>query len=547
METLVKRLFQTATLRRALIETWLVSFTLTLFILALYAEQIPSLYATSFLFLINPSSGLWYAFRLRPAQGRRFKQLRVEILWLTVAVAVIYFGTVTLVMRTWMQPPVLESLNPLVELILIVLIVFPFVFFRALTRLWVWWEHKRERRLIWSLVHSHLVAAALFQALIALPIMLLMAFQMSSTSGAVNLPQYPISLFIFRLQMILPLVGMAILAVTALLILLLPISVVVSYFFARRIRKRLDALMDAAHAAGDGSYQVRVPVTGNDEISKLQTDFNAMVSKLESTVNALRNEQETVRALLKSRHELMASVSHELRTPIATIRAYLESARRQQSSTSDQDMEIIEQEVIRLQALIDDLFALSRAEVQQLSFQLAPVDLPALIHRIVEAVGPVAWRVQKIEVIESVPVWLPPVRADTMRLEQVLRNLLHNSLRYTPPGGVIILSARLEHGEMHIEVRDTGSGIAPEDLPHIWERFYHDDTNGGSGLGLALVKSFTEAMGGRVHVTSELGDGSCFSLVLPLAATPTSDETLPQPKPISRSSRNCDNPATSPR
>ncbi len=229
----------------------------------------------------------------------------------------------------------------------------------------------------------------------------------------------------YRLQLALPFIGVSILVATAVLVVLLPVSIVVSYFFARRIKRRLDTLLDAAHAAGDGNYAVRVPVTGQDEIAKLQTDFNAMAASLGVTVSELRSEREKVDALLKSRRELMASVSHELRTPIATVRAYLNSARRQNPDQDDitlaaSDLAIIERETVRLQTLIDDLFSLSRAEVEQLELKCVPLDAVTLIDQVVETVAPLAWQINRVEVLAQTPAHLPQVLADGSRLEQAL-------------------------------------------------------------------------------------------------------------------------------
>jgi signal transduction histidine kinase len=183
---------------------------------------------------------------------------------------------------------------------------------------------------------------------------------------------------------------------------------------------------------------------------------------------------------------------------------------------SQHDLVIIRHETLRLQTLIDDLFTLSRAEVDQLALKPVPMDGIALIQRVIETVAPLAWRMNKVEVVASLPNQLPHMVADEVRLEQVLRNLIHNSLRYTPPGGLVIISAQRANGCIEIRVHDTGEGIRPEDLPHVWERYHHNAENGGMGLGLALVKSFVEAMHGQVHVSSILGEGTCFTIRLPL-------------------------------
>jgi signal transduction histidine kinase len=122
--------------------------------------------------------------------------------------------------------------------------------------------------------------------------------------------------------------------------------------------------------------------------------------------------------------------------------------------------------------------------------------------------------------VAELPDDLPAAQADPTRLEQVLANLLRNAVRHTPPGGIVAVMAAAEAGAVRVEVRDTGEGIKPEELPHIWERFYRgrdsrSDADGSAGLGLALVKELTEAMGGTVGVESVVGKGSCFTVRLP--------------------------------
>jgi signal transduction histidine kinase len=289
--------------------------------------------------------------------------------------------------------------------------------------------------------------------------------------------------------------------------------------------------MQAAHAARDGDYQTQVMVSGDDEISQLQRDFNAMIASLAATVSALETEREKVTTLLHLRHELIANVSHELRTPLATLRAALEGIQRRPAlPLQAAELTLLQRETQLLQTLIEDLFALSRAETEQLSLHLVPLELPFLMKRWVETLAPLAWQQQRIQISTQIPVGLPPIMADAQRLEQVLRNLLHNSLRHTLPGGVILLTADHDEQRVRLQVRDSGSGIAPADLPHIWERYYHSE-QGENGLGLTLVKSFMEAMGGAVSVTSILGEGTTFTLALPLAQ-PHHTSDLPNPRTV---------------
>ena len=140
----------------------------------------------------------------------------------------------------------------------------------------------------------------------------------------------------------------------------------------------------------------------------------------------------------------------------------------------------------------------------------------------VDAMAPLAWQTGRVEVVSDIPAHLPPVLADPVRLDQVLANLLRNAIRHTPPGGLVAVRAFVDSNAVRFDVCDTGEGIPAEDLPHIWERFYRGANgrsrdSGGAGLGLALVKELTEAMGGSVSVESAPDQGACFTVRLLLA------------------------------
>jgi signal transduction histidine kinase len=268
-----------------------------------------------------------------------------------------------------------------------------------------------------------------------------------------------------------------------------------------------------------------VEVDGEDEVSELQKDFNAMADDLGSAVGELRSERDKVERLLETQRELVASVSHELRTPVATMRGYLESALYGEDSLPKalrNDLEVVEREAIRLQRLIDDLFVLSRAEAGRLPLEIKPTDVGALLSRCADAVADAAWRTGKVEVVVVPAPDLPPALADEGRLEQSVRNLLSNAIRHTPPGGIVALGATAGRDTVAIEVKDTGDGIAPDELDRIFERFYRSDgarklDRSGAGLGLALVRELVEAMNGSVTAESEPGSGSRFTLRLPRA------------------------------
>jgi signal transduction histidine kinase len=173
-------------------------------------------------------------------------------------------------------------------------------------------------------------------------------------------------------------------------------------------------------------------------------------------------------------------------------------------------------------ALVEDLFTLARAEAQQLPLNLEAVDARAVVGHLAETLAPLALRERQIEIVTALPADLPPVRADRVRLEQVVLNLLQNALRYTLPGGIIAVEGSADDGVVTLAVDDTGVGIPSEELPLVFERFYRSDSSraresGGAGIGLALVSELTAAMGGRVAVESTPGRGSRFSIALPQA------------------------------
>jgi signal transduction histidine kinase len=185
------------------------------------------------------------------------------------------------------------------------------------------------------------------------------------------------------------------------------------------------------------------------------------------------------------------------------------------------DLQVIEHEAIRLHRLVDDLFTLSRAEVGRLTLRCVPTNVAPIVHQVVDTIAPLAWQNSRIQLTAEATDGVIVAMADEDRLEQLLRNLIQNSLRHTPPGGIVVVRTQTVGDEIALEVRDTGDGILPDELPHIWERFYQGKTSRagetGAGVGLALVKELVEAMHGRVAVTSQPRKGACFSVFLPKA------------------------------
>lgn len=469
------------------------------------------------------------ALRLRYPVGTRRQQIRFEIgIAVGIGLVMTLIDCFAFVLPNWWSSLSHSSLlTPLIYVSLVLVGLFGFhsanyLGIRLAMRLWAWWDRHRRRRLLWALTHDQLVAVVVVMlvlgAMIALSwaIYTLAAMRVPSDASWTNSA--------IRNLFGLSLYGSIYVGLTlGLLIVTLPLAILISLLLVRRIVRRIELLVDATDALRHGDYSSRVVVSGEDEIARLQRDFNAMAADLDRSVSELQNERDRVAGLLQARRELIVAVSHELRTPVATLRGYLESTMQDAAmlpSRTRSDLEIMEHETLRLQTLIDDLFTLSRAEVGRLTLQPRPLDASTVVEHVVTTFAPLAWESGRVEVSAQVAPNLPLILADEGRLEQVLRNLLLNASRHTPPGGIIVVALAAEDNQVVLQVNDTGSGIAPEDLPHIWERFYRAaDTRAadhhGAGLGLALVKDLTEAMGGSVDVESVVGSGSSFTIRIP--------------------------------
>jgi signal transduction histidine kinase len=366
-------------------------------------------------------------------------------------------------------------------------VIAPLAFIIARTSKYVWriWDDVRRRYFVYELVHWFLMFVLLAGVLACAGL----TIATNAVGESVSFPA------IVRRTGEIIIISDGLL-VLLLIVLFFPLTLF-PFFMARRITGRIKSLADATSVLRAGDFAVRATVRGADEVAQLQRAFNAMADDLEK-------ERHTVTELLRLRQELFASVSHELRTPISIIKSHLES--------DQADLDIVRREVAHLERLINDVFTLARAEVAQLEFRLELVDAIPLLRAVVEASKPLAWSKNRVEIVAELPDALPPLRSDANRLEQIVVNLVDNAVKHTPPGGAVILSARMDGESILIQVRDTGSGIPPDDLPHIWQRFYARE--GGTGLGLALVKELSEAMGGSVSVESDPGEGSCFSIRL---------------------------------
>jgi len=217
----------------------------------------------------------------------------------------------------------------------------------------------------------------------------------------------------------------------------------------------------------------------------------------------------------------MADVAHELRTPLTVIQGNLRAILDGVYPLEREEIATLYDETRLLQRLVDDLRELALAEAKQLKLNLQPIDLRVLIDATINNFGTAA-EAQQIALGANLPAELAPVQADGDRVGQVIRNLVGNALRHTLANGSITIDVTATSDQVRVQVIDTGEGIPPEDLPHVFDRFYRGDrsrarSSGGSGLGLAITKSLVEAMGGSIGVESRSGAGSTFWFTLPLA------------------------------
>ena len=232
-----------------------------------------------------------------------------------------------------------------------------------------------------------------------------------------------------------------------------------------------------------------------------------------------------MRSATATRRRLIADAAHEMRTPVATLEAYLEALEDGVAQPDPATLAVLRAQTARLTRLAGDMAAVSKAEEGRLELSLRPV-APAELARTAVAAASTAYTAKRVSLTLDVEESLPPLRADTERLGQVLGNLLENALRHTPPGGevTVTVQATSEH-QAELAVSDDGEGIPAEHLPHIFERLYRADTardrqHGGAGTGLAIVKAIVEAHGGRVSATSAgPGAGTRIAVHLPTEGT----------------------------
>lgn len=286
-------------------------------------------------------------------------------------------------------------------------------------------------------------------------------------------------------------------------------TILVNLFVTRRIVEPLQDISTVSRRLSQGFYRERLVVTHDDELSELYRSVNQLAEALEQTE--------------KRRLSLLADVTHELRTPLSTIEGYMEGIIDGVVQPDTYTFSLLMHEAKRLQRLIEDLELLSRAEAGQLPIVACTVELAKVLESVVPRFQP-QFQAKKVRLELFINEMLPPVWADADRVEQILINLLNNALRYTPAGGRVTLRSWSGERYVVVSVKDTGIGIEPDHISHLFERFYRVDksrarTSGGSGIGLTIARHLVYAQGGDIWARSEgSGRGADFRFTLPLAS-----------------------------
>jgi signal transduction histidine kinase len=329
----------------------------------------------------------------------------------------------------------------------------------------------------------------------------------------------------------------------ALLVVFLVLAVVTSILLARNLVRPIESMRAAAAGIGSGALDERIEISSSDELGALAEEFNRMAAQLEASYATLeRKVQERTRELADalaeldvksgeleaaSRHksEFLANMSHELRTPLNAISGFSQVLRKGLfGEINEKQAEYLDDILASARhqlSLIDDVLDLAKVEAGQIELHPAPFSLPEALDRGVVIVRERATK-GGVRISMTVGPGVGTVVGDERRVTQVLFNLLSNAVKFTPSGGEVAVSASRLDGAVHVSVRDTGPGIAPEDQERIFEEFQQAELGKaqreGTGLGLALSKRLVELHDGRLWVESEPGHGSTFTFTLPVTS-----------------------------
>lgn len=287
------------------------------------------------------------------------------------------------------------------------------------------------------------------------------------------------------------------------------LAILASTWLFWQITRPLSRLRTAVEAVAGGDLQARVPVKSKDEVGRVAEAFNTMADELE------RQEQ--------LRKQMVADVAHELRTPLSVMRGNLEAMIDELIPASEEELDAVHQEVLRLGRLVEDLRLLSLADAGELELVRERIDAAALVETAVRRLMPVA-QAKEVTLAGDIGRTQGAIMGDEDKLQQVLANLIGNAIRHTPPGGRVTVKAQASGEEVSLVIGDQGPGVAPDDLPYLFERLWKGDRartrggDGGSGLGLSIVRQLVELHGGRVEASLPQEGGLRVTVTLPAAS-----------------------------
>jgi signal transduction histidine kinase len=287
-------------------------------------------------------------------------------------------------------------------------------------------------------------------------------------------------------------------------------GLLIAMLLRRQVTRPLRRLDDATRRIAAGNLKERVNIESSDEFGHLATSFNEMAESLEASE--------------RTKKRMIADVAHELRTPITAVRSALEGLRDGLTEPTQETFTALHNRILLLTRLVGDLHQLALADAGRLSVERVPCPIGSIILGIVETIGAQA-EDGGLRLETAIDPDLPLLNLDVHRIEQVLLNLLANAIRHTPAGGGVRISAERRPDEVLVSVCDTGPGLAPADLPHVFDRFYRadparassrDPTATSAGLGLPIAKALVEAHGGRIWAENAPAGGACFRFTLPI-------------------------------
>ena len=299
------------------------------------------------------------------------------------------------------------------------------------------------------------------------------------------------------------------------------IAGIIGLFLFGLLTRRLRGMKDVVCSFEKGQFDRRVAVDSSDELGQLGASFNQMADTIVTNMEALKQTD-------RLRRELIANVSHDLRSPLAAMQGYLETIMMKNDTLSPEErqqyMETVLKNTRSLNTLVGELFDLSKLDAQQIEPEFEAFSIAELVQDLVMHFKPKAEKLN-VTLEANLPERLSLVYADIGLVERAISNLIDNALRYTPAEGHVRIAPSDDGDAVGVQVTDSGYGIPPEDLPHIFERFYRVEKSrardkGGTGLGLAIAKKILDLHGSTLAVESALGQGTTFSFALPAWKTP---------------------------